>query len=158
MAKTFLRHLQVYKSITPTQIPTVLSRLLRWSCRLLLALQLHLFIMAIPGSAHANIGLGALVIAGGAYGFAKKGSKISLLAGLTFGGLYLGSAYMIAKTDSIYEAHMLATGASGVMALAMGQRFLSTQKFMPAGLVATLGVAACAYNYTKAAQWSDKSA
>jgi uncharacterized membrane protein (UPF0136 family) len=43
------------------------------------------------------------------------------------------------------------------MALAMGQRYFKSQKFMPSGLVAALGVAACAYNYTKAVEWAPSS-
>jgi uncharacterized membrane protein (UPF0136 family) len=108
----------------------------------------------IPGSAHANLSLGLLVIAGGSMGYVRKGSKASLVSGLTIGSLLLGSGYMIAKTDNIYEGHLLATGASGIMALAMGQRFFSTGKFMPAGLVAVIGVAACAYNLNKAQEWA----
>jgi uncharacterized membrane protein (UPF0136 family) len=108
----------------------------------------------IPGSAHLNLTLGGLVMAGGAAGYMRKGSKVSLLAGMAFGGMFLGAGYAIAKTDNVYEAHVVATTASGVMGLAMGQRYLKTQKFMPAGLVAAIGVAACAYNYTKAVEWA----
>ena len=108
----------------------------------------------IPGSAHANIGLGTLVIIGGAIGHIKKGSKISLIAGLSIGSLLLGSGYMIAKTDKQFEAHCLASSASGIMALAMGTRFVRGAKFMPAGLVAALGAAGCAYNVKKALEWA----
>ena len=108
----------------------------------------------IPGSAHANLSLGGLVIIGGTVGYLRKGSKASLISGLAVGSLLLGSGYMIAKTDQVYEGHLLASGASGVMALAMGQRFMSTGKFMPAGLVATLGAAACAYNVHKSREWA----
>lgn len=108
----------------------------------------------IPGSAHANLTLGGLVIIGGAIGHIKKGSKISLIAGLSVGSLLLGSGYMIAKTDKQFEAHCLAASASGVMALAMGTRFIKGAKFMPAGLVAALGAAGCAYNVSKAIEWA----
>lgn len=87
-------------------------------------------------------------------GYLKKGSKASAIAGFGLGSLLLGSGYLIAKTDNIYEGHCLAAGASGVMGLAMGQRYLSTRKFMPAGIVAVLGAAACAYNVTKAMEWA----
>lgn len=108
---------------------------------------------SIPGSAHLNFSVGGLVAVGGTMGYLKKGSKVSLLAGLTFGGLLVGSGVMIAG-DSQYEGHALATGTSGIMALAMGQRFVSSKKFMPAGLVATLGAACCAYNLKKAMEWA----
>lgn len=108
----------------------------------------------IPGSAHVNLSLGGLVIAGGAMGFVRKGSKASLIAGLAFGSLLLGSGYMIAKTDNIYEGHLLGAGTTGLMAAAMGQRYMGTGKFMPAGLVAVLGAGACAYNIHKAREWA----
>jgi uncharacterized membrane protein (UPF0136 family) len=99
--------------------------------------------MGIPGSAHLNLSLGGMVIVGGAMGYVKKGSKVSLIAGVTLGSLLMGSGYIIAKTDSVYEGHLLATATSGLMAVAMGHRFVKTGKFMPAGLVAVLGAAAC---------------
>jgi uncharacterized membrane protein (UPF0136 family) len=101
----------------------------------------------IPGSAHVNLSLGGLVMVGGAYGYWKKGSTPSLVAGLTIGSLLLGSGYMIAtNSDRMYEAHC--------MAIAMGGRFVSTGKFMPAGMVATLGALGCAYNLQKALEWA----
>ena len=107
----------------------------------------------IPGSAHMNMSLGGLVTIGGAMGYLKKGSQMSLLAGLTFGSLLLGSGYLIAN-DQEYNGHVLGGGSSGLMALGMGQRFASTGKFMPAGLVAVLGAACCAYNAHKAMEWA----
>eukprot|EP00543_Licmophora_paradoxa_P008875 CAMPEP_0202459118 /NCGR_PEP_ID=MMETSP1360-20130828/31703_1 /ASSEMBLY_ACC=CAM_ASM_000848 /TAXON_ID=515479 /ORGANISM="Licmophora paradoxa, Strain CCMP2313" /LENGTH=115 /DNA_ID=CAMNT_0049080001 /DNA_START=71 /DNA_END=418 /DNA_ORIENTATION=+ len=107
----------------------------------------------VPGSAHLNFTLGGLVILGGTAGFVRKGSKVSLAAGLTFGSLLLGSGLLICK-DKEYDGHMLAAGTSGLMALGMGQRFISTQKFMPAGMVAFLGAACCAYNFNKATEWA----
>jgi uncharacterized membrane protein (UPF0136 family) len=101
----------------------------------------------IPVSALVNLGLGGLVLVGGAYGYLKKGSKASLLAGLAIGSLLMGSGYLIVTTDLIYEAHILAT--SGLMAYAMGDRYVSTGKFMPAGLVAMLGAIGCAYNLNR---------
>jgi uncharacterized membrane protein (UPF0136 family) len=108
--------------------------------------------MAPPGSAHLNFTLGGLVVAGGAMGYFKKGSVPSLVAGLTFGGLLIGSGVLITQGES-FKGHILACGATGVMTVAMGQRLLSTGKFMPAGMVATLGAAGLAYNVTKAIEW-----
>jgi uncharacterized membrane protein (UPF0136 family) len=99
----------------------------------------------IPGSAHLNLTLGGLVMAGGAVGYMKKGSKASLLAGMAFGSMFLGAGYAIAKTDYVNEGHVLATTASGV---------LKTYKFMPARLVVAMGAGACAYNNTKAVEWA----
>lgn len=47
-----------------------------------------------------------------------------------------------------------ASGTGGVMALGMAQRYMSTGKFMPAGLVAILGAACCAYNAKKGLEWA----
>ena len=109
--------------------------------------------MAPPGSAHPAFGLGALTIVGGAVGFWKKGSKASLGAGVVCGGLLIGSGVLISGEHQ-YEGHALATGTSTLMALGMGQRFIKTGKFMPAGLVATLGAASMAYHMKKTIEWS----
>lgn len=108
----------------------------------------------IPGSAHLNLSLGGLVMLGGAVGYVRKGSTPSLIAGVAFGSLLIGSGYMIAKTDSQYQGHLLATATSGLMALGMAQRYMKTAKFMPAGMVAVVGAAACAYNAKKAMEWA----
>jgi uncharacterized membrane protein (UPF0136 family) len=108
--------------------------------------------MAPPGSAHLNFSLGGVVMLGGAMGYMKKGSTMSLVAGLTFGGLLVGSGILISQGES-FKGHALASGVTGTMALAMGQRFISTGKFMPAGMVATLGVAGLAYNAKKTLEW-----
>mmetsp|Transcript_27061 Transcript_27061/g.39985 ORF Transcript_27061/g.39985 Transcript_27061/m.39985 type:complete len:116 (-) Transcript_27061:49-396(-) len=107
----------------------------------------------IPGSAHLNFSFGGLAILGGAAGYFRKGSTVSLIAGLTCGSLLLGSGYMICN-DREHHGHMLAAGTSGFMAIGMGQRFLKTSKFMPAGLVASLSVAAAAYNFKKGREWA----
>jgi uncharacterized membrane protein (UPF0136 family) len=108
----------------------------------------------IPGSAHLNLSIGGLTIVGGLIGYMKKGSTISLIAGVSMGSLLLTSGYMIAKTDYVYEAHVLAGVTSGVMSIAMGHRYIQTMKFMPAGIVATVGTLACAYNVMKAIEWA----
>ena len=112
----------------------------------------------IPGSAHLNLTIGGLTIAGGLIGYMKKGSHISLIAGLSMGSLLVTSGYMIAKTDYVYEAHVLAGATSGIMSIAMGHRYLQTMKIMPAGLVAAIGTVACAYNIMKAIEWAPSSA
>lgn len=90
-------------------------------------------------------------------GYAKKGSLPSLLAGLTFGGLLIGSGVLINKGEC-FQGHAVASGATGLMTIAMAQRFFSTGKFMPAGAVATLGALGLAYNVKKAIEWMpDKS-
>ena len=85
-------------------------------------------------------------------GYAKKRSVPSLAAGLTFGGLLIGSGILISKNES-FQGHALATGVTGIMSAAMAQRYMASKKFMPAGMVATLGAAGFAYNVKKALEW-----
>ena len=110
-----------------------------------------------PGSAHLNFSLGGLVALGGAVGYFKKGSVPSLVAGLTFGGLLIGSGVMISQGES-YKGHALASGVTGLMTVAMAQRFMTTGKFMPAGMVASLGAVGLAYNIKKTLEWMPEKA
>jgi uncharacterized membrane protein (UPF0136 family) len=81
---------------------------------------------------------GGLVILGGVIGYAKAKSKTSLISGLAFGVLLLLFGYAIAEGRRI--GLQAGTGISLALAIIMGRRFLATKKFMPAGLVAILGV------------------
>ena len=47
------------------------------------------------------------------------------MAGLSFGALYAGSAYLV-QSGNAYHGHLLATVTSGVLALAMGNRWRKT--------------------------------
>jgi uncharacterized membrane protein (UPF0136 family) len=106
-----------------------------------------------PGSAHLNLSLGGLFIAGGAMGYFRKGSVPSFVGGLAAGSLLIGSGMMISG-ESQYQGHMLATATTGAAAAGMGYRFFLTGKFMPAGLVACLSVVCCAYNVKKGMDWA----
>jgi uncharacterized membrane protein (UPF0136 family) len=101
-----------------------------------------------PGSVHLNSTLGALTAIGGAMGYFKKGSVPSLMAGSICGALLIGSGVLITKNEP-FQGHALASGVTGFMTISMGQRYISTGKFMPAGVVATLGAAGLAYNVRK---------
>jgi len=85
-------------------------------------------------------------------GYLKKGSTMSLVAGVTFGGLLIGSGVLITRNEC-FEGHALGAASTGVMALAMGKRYAATGKFMPAGLVASIGAVGLAYNVKKAIEW-----
>uniref|UniRef100_A0A8C6TU56 Transmembrane protein 14C n=1 Tax=Neogobius melanostomus TaxID=47308 RepID=A0A8C6TU56_9GOBI len=74
----------------------------------------------------------ALVTAGGIIGFIKAGSTTSLAAGLLFGLLAALGAYL--------NNTWLSLGASGTLSVVMGQRFLNSFKFMPAGLMLIMSV------------------
>jgi uncharacterized membrane protein (UPF0136 family) len=93
-----------------------------------------------------------LVGIGGAIGYLKKGSTPSLVAGLTFGSLLIGSGVLISKNEA-FTGHALASATTGIMTAAMAQRFLKTNKFMPAGLIASVGAVGFAYNVKKAIEW-----
>ncbi|KAL9191245.1 hypothetical protein ACHAXT_000951 [Thalassiosira profunda] len=108
----------------------------------------------IPGAAHPAFSFGALTIGGGILGYARKGSKPSLYAGVVCGSLLIASGAMISG-DSQYGGHSLAAGTSALMAAGMGHRFVKTSKFMPAGLVSVLAAASLAFHTKKALEWKD---
>ncbi|XP_015811693.1 transmembrane protein 14Cb [Nothobranchius furzeri] len=73
-----------------------------------------------------------LVSTGGVVGYVKAGSVTSLVAGLLFGLLAAVGAYLTSRNP---KNVWLSLGTAGSLAVMMGQRFLSSWKFMPAGLV-----------------------
>ncbi|XP_030016024.1 transmembrane protein 14C-like [Sphaeramia orbicularis] len=77
----------------------------------------------------------ALVSAGGIMGYVKAGSITSLAAGLLFGLLAAVGAYLVSQNP---KNVWLSLGTSGTLAVVMGLRFLSSWKFMPAGLMTLL--------------------
>jgi len=93
-----------------------------------------------------SYGYSAAVVSGGLVGFLKKGSKISLAAGLLFGGLAGYGAY---RSSSDSKDVWLSLGVSTSLGFVMGKKFYTGGKFMPAGLTALLSagmVAKCLYN------------
>ena len=93
-----------------------------------------------------NSGVGGLVLAGGIAGFLRKGSKASLMAGSTFGGLLLGSAALIWTQKGSTSGYKLAGIVSFLLAVVMGKKYFSSGVYMPAGLIATLGAITFVYN------------
>ena len=79
---------------------------------------------------------GALVLIGGAMGWAKAKSKPSLISGIVFGVALGFFGY------GIYQGHAsdirVAAAIAGLLAIIMGVRFAKTKKFMPAGLMTIL--------------------
>lgn len=89
------------------------------------------------GTDWLSYGYAAAVTSGGLIGFIKAGSKASLGAGLLFGGLAgLGAYRSSADSKDVW----LSLGVSASLGVLMGQKFLKTRKFMPAGLTAVLSV------------------
>ncbi|KAJ2140162.1 Transmembrane protein 14C, partial [Coemansia sp. RSA 678] len=72
---------------------------------------------------------------GGAVGYFKSGSVASLVSGLVFGALISFSAQLAAGNSKSYS--LLPAILCLVLCLVMGNRFLNSKKFMPAGMVAT---------------------
>ncbi|KAL1504171.1 hypothetical protein AB1Y20_010580 [Prymnesium parvum] len=104
------------------------------------------------GSAHLSLTVGTLLIGGGIMGYVRKDSMASLAAGTTFGGLMIGSGLLI-QAGRDYEGHVVGAAASGVVAAAMGARFVRSRAFMPAGAVSLLTAASAAYHCKKASEW-----
>lgn len=107
----------------------------------------------VTGQAHVATTLAVLCIAGGVLGYLKKGSTASLIAGVGVGAGYAASAYLIQNVDA-FKGHALAAGTSALLATAMGMRFAKTGKFMPAGLMTGVGVAALTYHGFKVQEWA----
>eukprot|EP00802_Teleaulax_amphioxeia_P022445 Tamp_22891.p1 GENE.Tamp_22891~~Tamp_22891.p1 ORF type:complete len:112 (-),score=12.93 Tamp_22891:727-1062(-) len=108
------------------------------------------------GSAHLSFTMGALMGLGGAYAFVRKGSKASLIAGGSIGALFVGSGLLI-QAGQNKNGHLLAVGSSLALVAGMGPRAVASRKFMPAGLVATIGAASGAYQAAKVQQWWDET-
>lgn len=79
----------------------------------------------------------ALLVAGGAVGFLKAGSKISLITSVAFA---LPLALAAAGILPVIVAQVML----GLVAVAMGVRFGRSKRFMPAGMICALSVAALA--------------
>jgi len=81
-------------------------------------------------------------------GYVTKGSKASLVAGSTFGGLLMLSAFFISKSSESRstKGNILGSSVSAMLGYVMGKKFLVSKKFMPAGLLAFLSAVGFVYN------------
>lgn len=103
---------------------------------------------AAPRGIILNSAVGGLTFAGGLAGFITKGSKASLIAGSTFGGLLLLSSLLISKKSR--KGNVMGSVVAGMLSYVMGKKFLTSKKIIPAGLIAFFGVVACTYNIIEA--------
>ncbi|CAD7936246.1 unnamed protein product [Amoebophrya sp. A25] len=100
---------------------------------------------APQGVAHLNITAGALVAVGGVMGYVKKKSVASLVAGVSMGAAYFGSAYLVDRIDPV-KGFQAGAATSALLVGAMLPRYMKTKAFMPAGLCVLIGAGAGAYN------------
>lgn len=84
-----------------------------------------------------GFGYAAAIAFGGFMGYKRKGSVMSLMAGLVFGVVSAYGAYNISNdTKDILVSLM----ASGVLSVVMGVRFKKSGKLMPAGIMSGLSL------------------
>lgn len=84
-----------------------------------------------------------IVIAGGIIGYTTAGSVPSLVMGLAFGLLLLGSGWAMLKKSTL--AHFSAVTLSAILALFFLYRFAITWKIMPAGMMAIVSLLVLAF-------------
>lgn len=77
-----------------------------------------------------------VLLAGGVFGFVKAKSRISLISALVFGALIAAAA--LGYLGSVYAGDIVLT----VLVVVFAQRFGKTRKFMPAGIMVVLTIAA----------------
>jgi uncharacterized membrane protein (UPF0136 family) len=80
---------------------------------------------------YISFAFAALVATGGLVGYLKSASIVSLISGVGSGALLAYGAYQV----SYYNNCSVLLGTSCILAVLMGFRFYTSQKFMPAGLV-----------------------
>lgn len=78
------------------------------------------------------------IAAGGVMGYVKKGSAMSLAAGVLFGGLSAAGTYQMSNDPN--NCYLL-LASSGMLAIIMGVRGYRARKFMPSGMIAVLSAA-----------------
>lgn len=86
---------------------------------------------------------GLIVMAGGVIGYMTAGSIPSLIMGITFGLLLLGSGWALTKKSTL--AHFSAVTLSTILALFFLYRFGITWKIMPAGMMAAISLLVLGY-------------
>ncbi|XP_056326548.1 transmembrane protein 14A [Danio aesculapii] len=79
----------------------------------------------------------AALLFGGFLGYKRKGSVVSLIAGLFFGTASAYGALRITLDPQNYGISLL---SAGVLAAVMGMRFRKSGKLMPAGIMAGLSL------------------
>lgn len=91
----------------------------------------------------ATIAYGILAIVGGLIGYVQASSKASLISGSISGLLLIVSGVMQLLGQA--WGLILATIVTAVLIIVFAVRLAKTRKFMPAGLMTILGVAALGF-------------
>jgi uncharacterized membrane protein (UPF0136 family) len=92
-----------------------------------------------------NSSVGAAILAGGAVGFARKGSRASLIAGATIGSLFGVAAFLSSQEAKANAGRAVGAVSGGALALGMGIRAQKSGSRVAASL-ALLGASALLYN------------
>ncbi|XP_010887254.1 transmembrane protein 14A [Esox lucius] len=84
-----------------------------------------------------GFGYAAAITLGGFLGYKRKGSVMSLIAGLLFGSIAAYGAFMISN-DPAKTFYSLV--ASGALTVVMGIRYKKSGKMIPSGIMAGLSL------------------
>ncbi|XP_074502523.1 transmembrane protein 14A [Sebastes fasciatus] len=84
-----------------------------------------------------GFGYAAAILFGGYMGYKRKGSVMSLMAGLVFGLLSAYGAFNVSYDPKDIKVSLI---ASGVLSVVMGMRYNKSGKLMPAGIMAGLSL------------------
>ncbi|XP_060942754.1 transmembrane protein 14A isoform X1 [Limanda limanda] len=79
----------------------------------------------------------AAIALGGFMGYKRKGSVMSLMAGIVFGGLSAYGAYNVSNDPKDIKVSLI---ASGLLAVIMGMRYKKSGKLLPAGIMSGLSL------------------
>ena len=90
----------------------------------------------------AAIAYGVLAIVGGVIGYVQAQSKVSLISGSISGLLLIISG--VSQLQGQAWGLILATAVTALLVIVFAVRLAKTRKFMPAGLMSLLGLAALA--------------
>uniref|UniRef100_A0A8D0GN28 Transmembrane protein 14A n=1 Tax=Sphenodon punctatus TaxID=8508 RepID=A0A8D0GN28_SPHPU len=82
-----------------------------------------------------GFGYAAVIALGGVVGYTRKGSIISLVAGLLFGSMAGYGAYCVTHDPRDVKMSLF---TAFILTIVMGVRFKRSKKLMPAGLVSGL--------------------
>ncbi|XP_026164742.1 transmembrane protein 14A [Mastacembelus armatus] len=79
----------------------------------------------------------AAIAFGGFMGYKRKGSVMSLMAGIVFGALSTYGAYRVSNDPKDIKFSLL---TSGVLSVVMGMRYKKSGKLLPAGIISGLSL------------------